>query len=205
MKRVTSRSLRQLVMAAAAPAAILLGAGTASAQWSAQQSQRYPQPQQRYPDQQRQQQQQSRYGQQELFEWQGRVDREIRIQMNGDGASVIQIGNNERTNGRVRSVAAMPNQDGYITVQQIEGRGTVDVVQQPTDRNGYNAIIRLRDPESGAAMYRIVAYWQPTGNSSVYRNGSRRGHGNRGNGDGDDDENDDNGGHKQNHGHHKWW
>lgn len=203
MKRVSSRSLRQLVMAAAAPAALLLGAGTASAQWSAQQSQRYPQPQQRYPDQQRQQQ--SRYGQQELFEWQGRVDREIRIQMNGDRASVIQIGNNERTNGRVRSVAAMPNQDGYITVQQIEGRGTVDVVQQPTDRNGYNAIVRLRDPESGAAMYRIVAYWQPTGNSSVYRNGPRRGHGNRGNGDGDEGDDDDNGGYHQNHGHHKWW
>jgi len=197
MQRMSSKSIRRFVMAAAAPAALLLGAGTASAQWSGQQAQRNPQQQQRYPGQQ---QQARNGGQQELFEWQGRVDREIRIQMNGGRASVQQIGNNERTNGRVRTVAAVPNQDGIVTIQQLEGRGNVDVVQQPTRGNGYTTIVRLRDPRSGAATYRIAAYWQPTGNSGVYRNGNRRGNGNRGNSNGEYDT----GGYGQNRDHRNY-
>lgn len=199
MERVNSKSIRRIVMTAAAPAALLLGAGTASAQWSAQQPQRYPQQQQQQQQRNRNQRQQSQYGQQELFEWQGPVDREIRIQMNGGRASVLQIGNNERTNGRVRAMAAVPTQDGIVTVQQLQGRGSVDVVQQPTNGNGYTTIIRLRDPDSGAGMYHIAAYWQPSGNSGVFRNGSRHGNGNR-NGNGQYD----NGDYGQHRDHNNW-
>jgi hypothetical protein len=177
MRSVSGGSIGGLVAAAALPIALLLAANTAGAQWSAQrpqqQSQRYPQ--QRYPNQS----QASGYGsQQELFVWQGRVDKEIRIQMSGNRASVVQIGNHERVNGGVRSFADVPRQDGVITVQQLEGRGTVDIVQQPERSNGYTAIVRLRDPQSGAGTYRVAAYWQPTGNSGAYGSESRRGNGN---------------------------
>lgn len=195
MKRVNGKSMKRVVMAVAVPAGLLLGAGTAGAQWGGQQSQRYPQQQGRYPGQQ---QQQSRYGsQQQLFVWQGRVDREIRIQMNGGRASVIQIGNNERGNGRVRTLNAVPHQDGVVTVQQLDGRGKVDIVQQPNRGNGYTAIFRLRDPQSGAATYRVAGYWQPTGNYGVNRDDARRGRGrgNRGNnGNGNGNGHYDNGG-----------
>ena len=59
MERMSSKSIRRLMMSAAVPAALLLNAGTASAQWSAQQSQRYPQQRQ---EQQRQQQADRRNG-----------------------------------------------------------------------------------------------------------------------------------------------
>jgi hypothetical protein len=55
----------------------------------------------------------------------------------------------------------MPRQPGTVTVQVLEGRGRVDVIEQPNARNGYRAVIRLRDPDGGSARYRIAAYFTP--------------------------------------------
>jgi len=95
-----------------------------------------------------------------ILEWQGQVDREIRIQIDNRRASVIEVGNNERTRRRVNMYGSIPNRPGTLYVQVLQGRGRVDVVQQPTARNGYTAVIRLRDPDGGAARYRIAAYWE---------------------------------------------
>ena len=160
MKRIPGVSLRNLVMIVAAPAALLLGVGTASAQWGTQQ---------RYPNQARR-----GGGEQQILSWQGRVDREIRIEIRNGRAQVIPIGNNERVSERVRATGEIPYADGIVTVEQLEGRGRVDVVQQPDRRNGYTTIIRVRDPQSGAGSYRLAAYWQPLGGG--YRNGDRRGY-----------------------------
>jgi hypothetical protein len=101
-------------------------------------------------------------GQQELFEWAGRVDREIRIRAGNGEAQIINMGSNERNNGgRFRSMNRVPSRDGTVTVQVLEGRGRVDVIQQPSRRNGYTTVIRMRDPDGGASRYRIAAYFQP--------------------------------------------
>ena len=172
MKSSSGALVRRLTMMTALPAALLLGAGTASAQWGQRQGQRQGQGQ---GQGQGKQLPRSGYGygggQQELFEWQGPVDREIRIQLSGNRAFVERVGNNERAGNRVRTTGGVPSQDGIVTIQKFDGRGNVDVVQQPTRGNGFTTIVRLRDPQSGAGMYRIAAYWQPTGNSGVYRNG----------------------------------
>ena len=95
-----------------------------------------------------------------ILEWQGQVDREIRIQIDNRRASVIEVGSNERTRRRVNMQGSIPNRPGSLYVQVLQGRGRVDVIQQPTARNGYTAVIRLRDPDGGAARYRIAAYWE---------------------------------------------
>ena len=95
-----------------------------------------------------------------ILEWQGQVDREIRIQIDNRRASVIEVGSNERTRRRVKMYGSIPNRPGTLYVQVLQGRGRVDVIQQPSARNGYTAVIRLRDPDGGAARYRIAAYWE---------------------------------------------
>lgn len=177
MKPIRMPSATRTITLLALPVALVFSAGTASAQWSAQQpTQQYPQQQrQRYP---RQQQQQQYSSQQALFEWTGRVDDEIRVRMNTNRAAVLRVGNNDRDNGHVQSMNAMPAQNGIVTVQTLEGRGTVDVIQQPDARNGYTTVIRMRDPEKGVGLYRVVAYWQPAGNNG--NNGNGR-YGNRNN------------------------
>ena len=169
MRQSINTSAARLLALMAIPLAITVAAGTAGAQYNDQR--RVDPNQQRYPSQQ----QRGAYGvqQRELFEWSGRVDREIRIQSDRRNSSVLQVGNNERASGRVRAMNPLPIQEGTVTIQVLEGRGKVDVVQQPTARNGYTAVIRVRDPASGVGRYRVAAYWTPTGNYDGRRRGNR--------------------------------
>jgi hypothetical protein len=104
----------------------------------------------------------------EVFRWQGRVDKEVRIQLQGGRSYVQPMGNREVHNDNGRLLGGLPHQDGMLRVERIEGRGDVDVIEQPTASNGYHATLRVRDPRSGAANYRIIAYWQPLNNDGRY-------------------------------------
>jgi hypothetical protein len=106
----------------------------------------------------------------EVYRWAGYVDREVRIQLQGGNAYVQPMGNHEPSTGRGQTLGGLPHQDGVIRVERIEGRGQVDVIEQPNASNGYTATLRVRDPNSGAAPYRIVAYWQPLNNGRYGRN-----------------------------------
>jgi hypothetical protein len=104
----------------------------------------------------------------EVYRWAGRVDREVRIQLTGGRAYVQSMGNREVRNGNGQMLGGLPHEDGILRVERIEGRGDIDVIQQPTASNGYTATLRVRDPSSGAANYRIVAVWQPAYNNGRY-------------------------------------
>ena len=160
MKVSRFTSIGRILSVAGIPLAMAISAGVAGAQYG---SQRYPG--QQYPNQR------GRVAQQELFEWAGRVDREIRIEAGRNAAHIINMGSNERNNGgRIRSFVSMPRQEGTVTVQVLEGRGKVDVIEQPSASNGYRTVIRLRDPDGGSARYRIAAYFTP----DYGRRGGRR-------------------------------
>ena len=135
MKNFMSRA--RIALAAVISLSIAASAGTASAQYSRRDNSR-----------------------DRILEWQGQVDREIRIQVDNRRASVIEVGSNERTRRRVNMQGSIPNRPGNLYVEVLQGRGRVDVIQQPNSRNGYTAVIRLRDPDSGASRYRIAAYWE---------------------------------------------
>jgi hypothetical protein len=121
---------------------------------------------------------------QELFEWRGGVDREVQIVMRGNRVWTNNVGRTEPNNERSRTYASLPRQDGQVVVRLQDGRGDVDVIQQPTAGNGYTTIVRVRDPRSGSDTYRLAAYWQGYSNGDVYRDGrsraDERSHGQRG-------------------------
>jgi hypothetical protein len=109
----------------------------------------------------------------EIFEWNGRVDREVQITMRGGQLATRGIGNAET--GRVRSkvFSQIPRRDGEVVVEVLNGRGDVSVVQQPSPQNGYTAAIRVTDRSGGADNYRIAAYWQGYANGDVYNRDNR--------------------------------
>jgi len=99
-----------------------------------------------------------------LFEWNGRVDREVRLVMQDRSLRPQFAGWKERLGrDQTRVFSVLPRQDGWVGVRVLRGRGDVDVVEQPSRRNGYTAVIRIRDDQSGAANYRIQAFWRPAG------------------------------------------
>ncbi|HEY5062200.1 MAG TPA: hypothetical protein VII52_11735 [Gemmatimonadaceae bacterium] len=105
---------------------------------------------------------------QQIFEWSGRVDREVQITMRGNDVTTRQVGNTETGRYRQRSFMQIPRQNGQVVVRTQNGRGNVDVIEQPSPRNGFTTTIRIQDPASGAADYRVSAYWQPL-NGDAYR------------------------------------
>lgn len=96
-----------------------------------------------------------------LFDWSGRVDREVRISMRGRDARAQSVGRYDMQRSRLNVATALPQRDGRVFVRVEDGRGDVDVVQQPSARNNYTTIVRIRDRSSGTDVYRISAYWAP--------------------------------------------
>ncbi|HEU4994898.1 MAG TPA: hypothetical protein VFT29_08760 [Gemmatimonadaceae bacterium] len=113
-----------------------------------------------------------RYQERRLFTWRGTVDNDVRIYIRGSNVqSQVMSGTTMRNRGRVDADNALPRRDGVVRVEMLEGRGSVYVLQQPSARNDYTAILRVRDAQGGAARYRFVAYFDP----SNYGRGNGRG------------------------------
>lgn len=97
-----------------------------------------------------------------ILDWTGRVDSVARITIQGGGAHISLVGREDNGAGTLRVRNDLPHRDGRITVQVAEGRGDVDVVQQPSADNDYTAILRLVDRSGGADRYHLTALWAPT-------------------------------------------
>ena len=93
----------------------------------------------------------------QLFTWSGRVDREVYITMRG--RDVRTRGVDAGLPNRARINEALPRNRGDVEVHLLDGRGDVDVVEQPSARNGFTMTLRIRDPRGGADNYRLTAYW----------------------------------------------
>jgi len=115
-------------------------------------------------------QQRNRNQGQELFEWSGRVDREVQIIMRGNQISTRNVGDSETGRARSRVMMQMPRQDGQVVADVENGRGNVEVIQQPNAQNGYTTVIRIVDPAAGDGNYRVAAYWQNYSNGDYVGN-----------------------------------
>ena len=100
-----------------------------------------------------------------LFAWSGRVDREVLLVMRRGAVETRFSGGGDDDRGRLRVGSGLPRTDGTVDLRVSRGRGSADVVQQPSARNDYTAIVRLRDDQSGAGDYQITALWQPVNGS----------------------------------------
>jgi hypothetical protein len=107
--------------------------------------------------------------QEQLFEWSGRVDGEVRIFMRGNDVWTQGVSGRQNRQAGARVVRTLPAQPGQVRVQLVDGRGNADVIDQPSARNNYTAIVRVRDDGRRADRYRVVAYWQPVGRGRLGR------------------------------------
>ena len=62
-----------------------------------------------------------------LFDWSGRVDREVRIMMHGRDARTETASRSPVTRSRIDVATPLPQRDGRVTVRVQDGRGDVDV------------------------------------------------------------------------------
>jgi hypothetical protein len=94
-----------------------------------------------------------------LFVWTGTVDREAVIVMRGAFLETQGDGFDGFRDAQFRVTDALPRVAGRVRVEREDGRGDVEVIQQPDAFNGFTMRVRVRDPRSGADRYRLVASW----------------------------------------------
>jgi hypothetical protein len=97
----------------------------------------------------------------ELFTFDGRVDREVLISMRGRTAWTDAGSGGYEERGRVGIDGSLPREQGDVVVRLQDGRGEVDVIQQPSARNDYTLVVRITDRRGGSDRYRLHAYWRP--------------------------------------------
>ena len=97
-----------------------------------------------------------------LFTWNGRVDDDVHVMVHSAAISSELVSGAQTRNPRVVHVSPLPRRDGTVRIEQLAGRGTVSVLQQPSASNGYTAIIDVKDTDSGPDTYRFSAYFTPS-------------------------------------------
>ena len=118
-----------------------------------------------------------------LFEWAGRVDRDMHISMRGRDLRTSS-GRFQYANGRLRLDHPLPRDEGRVLVRLESGQADVDVIQQPSYRNDFTTIVRIRERGRGSDRVRVAAYWRPFDRDDR----GRRDHADRGDGRWDDDD-----------------
>ncbi len=95
-----------------------------------------------------------------VLRWTGRVDDAVDVIVQGNRVEYRDVSGATAT--RVRSTisgGALPRQEGGVSIVSGNGRGRVYVIQQPSQYNGYTAVISISDPRSGPGDYEFAARW----------------------------------------------
>ncbi len=95
-----------------------------------------------------------------LFTWSGTVDREAIIVMRGAFLETRGDGFDVFRDARFRVNEPLPRESGSISIARADGRGDIEVLEQPSLFNGYTARVRVRDQQRGADRYRLVVTWE---------------------------------------------
>jgi hypothetical protein len=95
-----------------------------------------------------------------MLRWSGAVDDEVEIRIQGRNVDTRTLSGNGARDVRANlNGRALPRRDLQVRVRERQGRGTVTVVQQPGQWNGYTAVIRVRDRQGGFGYYDFDVSW----------------------------------------------
>lgn len=91
--------------------------------------------------------------------WRGRVDDVIMLEIRDRTVRDRVVSGRAAEAVRFDFGASLPSRDVSVLVDKRQGRGEVRVVEQPSRRNNYTAVIQIRDSSGGADDYEIEVRW----------------------------------------------
>ncbi len=103
-----------------------------------------------------------------ILTWTGRVDKEVQLTIRDTSVSTSIVGGAPVTVKHFEVKDRLPRLDGAVRVELEVGRGDVDVIQQPSAKNDWAAIIRIRDHSSGKDNYQVRTFWNPKSGEDRY-------------------------------------
>lgn len=97
-----------------------------------------------------------------------RVDNEVEMAIRGDRVEIRTIAGQDPTDAG--SECNFPLPVGLISNfrwEKRDGRGRVELLEEPTPRSGNRAIFNIRDADGGAGRYHVRLNWDIQGSSNV--------------------------------------
>jgi beta-barrel assembly-enhancing protease len=92
--------------------------------------------------------------------WRGRVDAYVELTVQNNRVRSIEKEGAPTVNEQVNFSSPLPRADVRVSVNKLNGRGEVSVIQQPNQSNNYTAIIKILDDKGGADDYEIEVDWR---------------------------------------------
>ncbi|MCB1024470.1 MAG: hypothetical protein KDB79_08770 [Acidobacteria bacterium] len=106
--------------------------------------------------------------------WTGRVDQRVNIVIQGNTVRTQTVAGSNLGNGTHTMSGTIPRREADATVRKLDGRGSVNVIQQPNRVNNYTTIVQVYDGNGGAENYRFEVTWQSTNTFDTYSTGKLR-------------------------------
>jgi len=101
------------------------------------------------------------------------VDNEVEVHMRGEQVTVRTISGQDARDDGSECNAPLPNRDvGGFSFEVKDSRNEIRMLAEPSRRNDYEAVVRIRDGSGGFGRYHFRLSWDMTGNDS--RSGNDR-------------------------------
>lgn len=92
--------------------------------------------------------------------WRGSVDDKVHLVIKGTTLESKTISGTEKPSGSYSFTAPLPALPVEVIAVRKEGRGTVTVIQQPAQDNGFTTIVEIYDNRGGARDYQLDISWK---------------------------------------------
>lgn len=92
--------------------------------------------------------------------WRGMVDGTLRVEVRGATVTEKATEGSPYTNSNYQFTASLPRRATFVSVSRQRGRGSVEVIEQPSEYNNFTAVVQIRDRQGGSDSYEFVLRWQ---------------------------------------------
>jgi hypothetical protein len=92
--------------------------------------------------------------------WSGTVEGRVRVTVQGGAVLSDVVAGQRVKDERAEVLEPLPARSDLNPVaKKLRGRGEVQIVEQPSDKNNYRLVFEIRNPEGGADNYEIEVDW----------------------------------------------
>jgi len=92
--------------------------------------------------------------------WSGTVEGRVRVTVQGGAVLSEAVAGRPVAGERADVLQPLPARSDLNPVaNKLRGRGEVQIVEQPSDKNNYRLVFEIRNPEGGADNYEIEVDW----------------------------------------------
>ena len=91
--------------------------------------------------------------------WRGMVDDTVQVSVQGSDVSTRTVRGIQSPNASFNFTSPLPRHRVTVELRKMKGRGTVEVIQQPSHDNDFTAVIEILDPKGGQNEYEFEIIW----------------------------------------------